>query len=148
MDARIKELWVGQMPAFLDIAKDAYGKVKFMNQANAVQYCSAQGAHLPSARELAQLAMSLGAKGIVDSCGSENKCYSVKATNANGSSDSFNYSYAGYETPDGDLGKYWFWSSSVNSNYSDNAFYFIGDNGYVDNYYRNNFNAVLCVSGH
>jgi hypothetical protein len=35
------------------------------NQFDAIRYCSNQGARLPSARELAQLSMSLGAKGFV-----------------------------------------------------------------------------------
>jgi hypothetical protein len=40
-----------------------------------------------------------------------------------------------------------FWSSSVNSNNSDNAFDLNGNNGDVDNDNRNNNNAVRCVSG-
>ena len=147
--ATLKQLQSGQMPApaFLDIVKNADGRVKTMNQAYAMQYCASQGAHLPSARELAQLSMSLGAKGIVDSCdSSDNKCYPIKAINADGRADSFNFSCAGYQRPEGELGNNWFWSSSVNSNFSDYAFYLSGDNGYVV-YVRNDIVAVRCVSG-
>lgn len=148
--ATLKQLQSCQMPApaFLDIVKNADGSVKTMNQADAIQYCASQGAHLPSARELAQLSMSLGAKGIVDACdSSDSSCYSVKATNADGSSDNFNFSYAGYQRPAGELGNNWFWSSSVYSNHSDFAFGLNGNFGVVVSAYRSSNYAVRCVSG-
>lgn len=149
--ATLKQLQSGQAatPAFLDIARNADGSVKsIMDQADAIHYCANQGAHLPSARELAQLSMSLGAKGIVDACDrSDKKCYSVKATNADGSSDNFNFSYAGYQRPAGELGNNWFWSSSVFSNFSGFAFVLNGYYGDVVYDVRYVNFAVRCVSG-
>lgn len=46
VDARIKELQDGQMPVFLDIARDPNGEVKYLNWREAVYYCADQGAHL------------------------------------------------------------------------------------------------------
>jgi len=146
--ATLKQLQSGQAPTpvFLDLVKNADGSVKTMNQSDAVHYCASQGAHLPSARELAQLSTSLGAKGIVDSCGSSDiSCYSVKATNADGNEDSFEFSYDGYQRPAGEMGNNWFWSSSAYSNVSDFAFFLNGSGGEVAYVYRNGHYAVRCV---
>lgn len=124
----LKQLNVARMPTFLDIAKNADGSVKYMSHADATQYCSNQGAHLPSARELSQLSMSLGARGIVDSCSSYNKCQYVGARNADGSSDRFYFSYAGYQLPAADIRKDLFWSSGYLGN-SDYAFILDGNDG-------------------
>ena len=116
-----------------------------MTQAAAIRYCANQGARLPSIRELAQLAMSHGAKGIVDTCyGSGHRCYSVNATNADGSSDKFKFIYAGYRRPEGE--DKWFWSSSISKIGS--AFGLDGGSGVVDSDVRSIFPAaVRCVSG-
>jgi hypothetical protein len=135
-----------RMPQFLDVARNADGSVRCMTQADAIQYCLNQGAHLPSARELAQLAMSLGARGIVESCGSDMNCYPVNATNADGSSDAFNFSYTGYRRPAGELGRNWFLSSSVAPYDSNYVFYLYGVYGFVYHYYRGGDSAVSCVS--
>jgi hypothetical protein len=60
-----------QTPSFLDIARNGDGSVKLMSQKEAFDYCANRGAHLPSARELAQLSMSFGARGILPSCDSD-----------------------------------------------------------------------------
>lgn len=136
--------------SFLDIARDMNGKVMYMNQSEAIKYCANQGAHLPSARELAQLSMSLGAKGIVDSCGYDKRtCYKVDSIeNADGSKDEFYFDYSGFEIPTGDLGDKWLWSSSVKSFNPDFAFVFHRHFGSIvyENGNYNNF-AVLCVAG-
>ncbi len=133
-------------PKFLDIVRDSDGSVKTMTQGDAIQYCSKRGAHLPSARELAQLWEILGAKGIVDSCRSDDKCYTIEILNVDGTSDSFYFSYAGYQRPSGELGNNSFWSSSVYSDSLDYAFFLNGEVGNVggSGVY---FNAVRCVSG-
>lgn len=134
---------------FLDVARDGSGKVIEMTKSNAVEYCKSKGAHLPSARELAQFPRSLGAWGISGyRCGStEQTCYLVSdIQNADGSKDEFYYSYSEYSRPDNDLGHNWFWSSSVNSK---NSSYAIGLSGYYGQitYLRFIKNAVLCVVG-
>ena len=139
----------GQAPTFLDIVKDADGSVKYMNQYDAVQYCAAQGAHLPSARELARLSMSLGAKGIseVTAPKPDISYYKISAKNADGSLDEFYFSYVGYQRPTSELGNNWFWSSSVGSVNSDFGFLLSGYGGDVFNYYRNSRVPVRCVAG-
>jgi len=150
----LKALQAGQAPRFLDIAKNADGSPNFMTQSEAIAYCKdpnqvPQPAHLPSARELVQLSTSLGAKGIVDKCeGSDQKCYTISAINVDRSQDTFNFSYEGYQRPSGELGKNWFWSSSVYSYGSGLAYVLYGADGNVGNYYRGHSNsAVRCVSG-
>lgn len=147
--ATLRALQAGQAPTFLDIAKNADGTVKYMNQNDAIQYCTAQGAHLPSARELAQLSMSLGAKGIAEikSGKPDNSYYSINAKNADGSSDKFYFSNEGYQRPAGEMGNNWFWSSSVFSYSSYYAFFFSGYFGGVFSDSRYYYGAVLCVSG-
>jgi len=146
VDARIEALQAGQIPVFLDTVEDASGRVKYLNQRDAIQYCASQGNHLPNARELARLSTSHGAKGIVGSCGSDSKCYPVQATNADGTHDKLYLSYDGYQSPAGDLGNNWFWSSSSSSNPAF-GFILIGDNGSIDRVGWINNNAVLCVAG-
>ncbi len=145
---------VDQIPVFLPIAKDG-NEVKYMNQYEAVEYCAGQGNHLPSARELAQLAkMSFGVRGIVDSCGWDSKCYSIKAINNDGSPDEFCYSNDGYQRPPDDLGID-LWSSSAQE---DVRYGWIFENNYnwkglissALRYYDGRWNkriAVRCVLG-
>ncbi len=132
---------------FLNVAKEENGTVKQMSQFDAVQYCAAQGAHLPSARELAQLSTSLGSKGIVDNCDSDNKCFLVVAKNADGSIDSFHFSSAGYQRPTDDFGVSWLWSSSVNLNASVRAFVLSGSGGDLFTDVRSSGYTAYCVSG-
>jgi hypothetical protein len=136
-----------EVPVFLEIARNVNGKVKYMSQEEAAQYCASQGARLPSARELTQLSVSLGAKGIVDSCGSEWSCAKRKhIQNADGTNDEFYFNYSGYQPPAGDLGNNWFWSSSVDSRYPEFGFFFNGvDGGIFMNLWVNRRHAVRCV---
>ncbi len=115
-----------------------------MTQSDAMSYCANQGMHLPSARELAELSASLGAAGISET--PKAGYYLVSAINADGKSDKFYFSYAGYKRPAGDLGNNWFWSSSVDSSNSDYAYYLYGINGFVDVFFLDhNKLAVRCV---
>lgn len=145
VDARIQEL---------DgvIARYADGRVRHMNQFDAMSYCASRGMHLPSARELAQLAASRGAAGISETA--KNGYYPVSAINADGKVDDFYVSYAGYNSPSGDLGNNWFWSSSVFSFSPYEAYVFNGshgphsDGGNFGNHSRYSVNfAVRCVVG-
>jgi uncharacterized protein (TIGR02145 family) len=133
-------------PQFGDIARNADGSVRYMNQFDAVSYCASQGMHLPRIRELAQLAVSLGAAGISET--PKDGYNLMTAKNADGKVDNFYFNYAGYKRPQGDLGNNWFWSSS---DYSDDPYFsyvFDGSNGvvYVD-YGVTSYHAVRCVTG-
>lgn len=141
-----------QAPKFLDIAKNADGGVKYISQEDAVQYCSDQGARLPSARELAQLSMTFGAKGIaeIQSGKPDNSYREIWVNNADGSLDRFYFSEEGYQRPAGELGDYTLWSSSRYSrDYYVYGFVFIGSIGgiYADFSFQNRDIAVRCVSG-
>jgi hypothetical protein len=121
-----------------------------MKIAEAVQYCENQGTHLPSARELAQFAVKLGAKGIVEACDSDDDfCQKVEAKNIDGKNDTFYFSAAGYRRPEGDLGKVWFSSSSVRLNgQAGFGFSLYGPYGFFGGTASDMGDAVLCVAGH
>ncbi len=123
---------------------DGYAAI-YMNQPDAIKYCASQGQHLPSARELAQLATSRGAAGISETA--KNGYYQVNAKNADGKVDSFYFRNSGYIRPADDLGNNWFWSSSVVLNRPDYAFDLYGGNGHVGYVYRDNLHAVRCERG-
>lgn len=106
-------------PIFLSITKSGRDIV-FMSPSEAMGHCLAIGARLPTARELAILAKRQGARGIVSSCESDNRCTLIQAVNADGRSlDRFYFSYAGYQKPtavDNDSSELTvMWSSSINA---------------------------------
>ena len=151
VDARIRELQ--PTPLIGDIARNADGSIRYMNQYDAVLYCANQGKRLPSARELAQFSMTFGAKGILEMHDIRNGdvpegYHHVKAKNADGKDDSFYFNYAGYQPAKGDLGQSWLWSSSVDSEYSGFAYDLSGVYGDIDNFNRTIDNhAVRCAAG-
>lgn len=136
-----------QTPSFLDIARNGDGSVKLMSQNEAFEYCAKQGTHLPSARELAQLSMSFGARGIVSSCGSDVRCGRVRTEHSRYSPENFFFSDAGYQRPAGDLGNYWFWSSSVDTYAYGFGWVMYGSSGSIVIAYNNtdHKNAVRCA---
>lgn len=156
LDARIQKLQAGIAPTFGDIVRKDSSSEKYcsdvsdsgicyMTQQKAIDYCASQSQHLPSARELAQLSASLGAKGILAEA--MNDSYPITAKNLDGTIDQFNFSYTGYKRPAGDLGNNWFWSSSVRPNLSYGTFYFSGGVGRVGSFNRSYDIAVRCVAG-
>jgi hypothetical protein len=134
--------------SFMDVAKNADGSLKTMNQADAIEYCSAQGAHLPSASEFVQFAMRLGAKGIADS-NLDDSFHKFNVTNVNGTENTFYFSSDGYRPPaDAPPGNILFWSSSVLSNNSVRGFVWGADYGFISDVVRNyTVPAVGCVLG-
>lgn len=88
-------------PVFTDYVRDDVGRVKYVSRLDARYHCETQGARLPSARELAQLFMSNGAKGIVRACETAQDCKKInKIKNVDGSSDEFFFDKSGYQRPD------------------------------------------------
>ncbi|MBN8542629.1 MAG: hypothetical protein J0L82_19720 [Deltaproteobacteria bacterium] len=73
-----------------------------MNHNEAITYCIDRQAHLPSARELAQLSMSLGAKGIAEIKGGkpDDSYHQFKFKNSDESSDNFYFCREGYQRPE------------------------------------------------
>ena len=128
----------------------------------AIEYCKdpknvKQPAHLPSARELTQLATKHGAKGIVKTCKPELDCENFNLLNADNTEDVFKYVTNGYKQPAKELGA-WLWSGSRQRSTSH---WYLGENdsklavvgggatgrlGYVD-IERAFGGAVRCVLG-
>lgn len=148
-------VFANSVPQFADIVRKPDGSVYYMNQYEASAYCSSQGMHLPSARELAQLSASLGAQGIKElnqfpneKAANEAGFYLINAQNADNINDSFYFNKSGYSRPEGDLGNYWFMSSSVAQEAPYIAFGLSGYGGHVDRYYYSvTEDAVRCASG-
>ncbi len=148
VEENIKEL---QSPQIGDIARDTDGKIRYMNRADAISYCSNQGQHLPSARELAQLASRpctsdradkepCGAAGVSDMqlsvltslnypLGVFPVNLRVAAKNVDGKIDVFYWNNQGYLPPEGDLWSNGFWSSSVISEGRPHPFFFNASRG-------------------
>ena len=127
VDGRINEI---QMQA-----PKSESKFPILNLPDAVGYCAKQGQHLPSVRELAVYAMKFGARGIVDSCNSDDKqCHHIQAVDVSGSPDSFYYSSAGYRRPQGEHGDSLFWSWSFKADEQWHSFGFDAIYGSISHY--------------
>jgi hypothetical protein len=126
-----------------DIATNTDGTIQYMNKSNAISYCKSKGKRLPSARELAQMAQGMGARGITDRA-EINGYYELIAKNADGRIDHFYFSPIGYKRSAAFFGSNGFWSSSISI--TGNTFILRGDHGYITEYNSLNFNeAALCV---
>src|SRR4051794_10978038 len=64
VEARAQELHSESSSYLGDFVRDANGGIRSMTQTEAVSYCKSQGQRLPTVRELALYAQSLGAQGI------------------------------------------------------------------------------------
>jgi len=120
----------------------------------AVNYCDAKGSRLPTARELAQIATRMGAKGILEKTvvdakfkGQAPEGYNlVVAINADGSVDQFYYNPRGYKPPS-DLNAQssdW-WSSSIRQGYSNFSYTLLGSSGILFPTNRFTKNLAMCV---
>ena len=111
----------------------------------AKKICHDKGMRLPTARELALASQSMGAKGISET--KKDGYYLVKGSDSSGKPDPFYFNNKGYRRPAGELGNYWFWSSSGHPDYSGNAYILVGTYGYIDGVYYRHYssNAVRCV---
>jgi hypothetical protein len=112
------------------IARNSDGDVLYMRQDEALRYCKLHGSLLPSARDLALLTMSLGAKGIRDTAypgiSIEDPKVKAEITRNNGEgyferlirsqtgdlNILFYFSSSGYKGSK-DFSNDWFWSSAA-----------------------------------
>jgi hypothetical protein len=78
---------------------------------------------------------------IVRSAGT-NRFTDVHIINADGKTNRFYFSYAGYIRPAGNLGISWFWSSSVIQKVADYALDLVGYDGVLGPYYKNRKQSV------
>jgi len=113
-----------------DIVRNTDGSAMLMSQIVADEYCLMQGSRLPTIRELAVYAQSLGARGIRETAYPEQALTSpaVKAENEEMQNEGytsridkvsrgqvvvdFYFSSTGYKTPPGELGQYSLWSAT------------------------------------
>lgn len=120
-------------PKFTDVARDANGKILHMNQYEADSYCRSRNQRLPTARDLAAYAHSMGAKGISKTPkDSDNKDSNEQIVGSDvwGNPDVFFYSNEGFRPVlEDDSMDSSFWSSSVSQMDSANAYILFGDFG-------------------
>ena len=110
-------------PRFMEVETDASGTTVYMTQDQAVGLCrdkykdTPEGAHLPSARELARLAVSYGAKDIIEK-GEKNRERSYYPVLTKSKLDNivddfyFSSDLSDYVKPKEELNLNLFWSSS------------------------------------
>ncbi len=137
-----------QTSIIADTAKNSDGSVKLMNYQDALDHCTRQEMRLPSARELAELSQSLGAKGIKETIFPNTKVndevraertqnlsqgyYAIYSTNAKGEQTiDFYFSESGYQKPSNELGEFWFWSSSHISTNKNVVYGLSGSEGFL-----------------
>ena len=131
-------------PSLSDIARNADGSVRRMTQYDAENYCRNQGERLPTVRELALYAQSLGAQGISETA--KAGYYVVKELDGAGSPANFYFNSQGYVRPTGELGNLGsFWSSSVYPGVSDVAYGLIAGDGDIGAGRRSALDVVRCV---
>ncbi len=155
VDEQINFLLNNQTPKFLDVVVDESGDSISFTQSDAILYCAKLNAHLPSAREFAQFAKSMGAAGTLEVDyvwsslqGKVPPGFSlVNATDSNGVPDVFYFNSQGLTVPKLAIEQNFFWSSSTNKNYQDGFYLYFGNAGKLA-YGRNMTNAkasVRCV---
>lgn len=97
------------------------------SQYQAERECLNMHMRLPTAREFALFARSLGAQGISET--KKDGYYLVKGTDSAGNPDHFYFSNKGYKRPAEDDGAVFFWTSTVHSVDSRYAYSFNGYTG-------------------
>ena len=126
-------------------------KVRYLTHYEAAESCPA-GTRLPTIRELAEEAEKRGAKGIlelnqVDPKAVQKGYRKVSVINMNGKKDEFYFNHHGYKKPKRELDKNNFWSSSINSEFSDGVYVFNGEYGTIGSVCRGRkyHDTFLCI---
>lgn len=97
-------------PSLSELIRDSDDTVKLVRQFDGDRLCRNQGNRLPTIRELALYAQSLGAEGISETPRPGFKL--IEGADAIGRADNFYFSAKGYRPPAGELSEYYWWSSS------------------------------------
>jgi hypothetical protein len=157
------EAQVGSSPGLGDILRHTSGNVRHMKQYDAERTCRELGTRLPTARELAVYSQSLGARKIRETTHPDvattdstvraeiaqmdrDGYYPIYVANPSGQrAVDFYFNDSGYRRPAGDLGYYWFWSSSVHPDFSNNAYLLSGFGGGFQYYNRSDYDGVAEV---
>ncbi len=153
-DRVMKRLAVKAGPADIaasltEIARNEDGSVRRMTQYDADRYCRHQGQRLPTVRELALYAQSLGAQGISEK--QKDGYYFVRGMDSLGNPDNFYFSDKGFQS-NSEEDSFLLWSSSIDlggiSNSTDDAYSLNGWNGMItwgDIRYNAKYSATRCV---
>ena len=145
-----EEIYVRKSDGFVVQAKtDGEQVLNWITQNDAEAICDSLGARLPTSLELAQEAVKYGS--VLKKPNAEGKCdpedgeFFDLVSNENG--PYFCYSYVNYVRPEGDLGYYWVWSSSLAPR-ADGYAYLLhglnGDYGYISRSKGFKNTAVRC----
>lgn len=128
------------------------GNVCLMNWQEALQYCESQNAHLPTAREYANLIKPRGSQVLeADEVKGEapKGFYLVESRNAEGSYDSFYMNHSGYKRPAGETENYRLWTASAPPSHPQYAHVYYtewgGGGGDPKEHLKTYRNAVQCV---
>ena len=143
-DADLRELQAAQAVGFLGLETIAYNKISY---GDAVAYCTSLGGRLPTAREWARYAESLGAMRYTGY--HDDHPYFFYRTHLRSNSrerDYFWFRSWGYRRPSGVMGINMFWSQSVHAEVTGRYFFFHGIDGVIWSYDMA-IGAVRCVSG-
>lgn len=137
------------------ILRDATGRVLRAKQKDAAKACSSRGMHLPTLRELAELAEQRGAKGLKELHAIEEPDLAAgyvlhTPTNPDGKRDDFYYNRRGYREPDRKVIGEIFWSSSacvgcVEGTGADSAYAFSSVTGEIADKYATIPYGVRCL---
>lgn len=132
------------------ILRNDDGAIVYLNQHQANKACP-ENTQLPSARQMAIISQSRGAKEILELAQVKNGTvpegyYKISAINIDGSKDEFFYNHEGYQNPGGTVGTDWFWTSSIFVDDTNQAFYLGGSSGFIGQDFRRFYlSAVLCL---
>jgi hypothetical protein len=144
---------------FGEILKTSNGDIDHMTYEQAMKACPI-GSHLPTAREITQLAVNEGAEGILTQAQVDREralgvpfgdlaqgVSQIVALNPGQfEPDRFWFRFAGYKVPTGDLVYEWFWSSSLDPRGYGWPFYFQNHSGVIAVAFPNYKMAVRCIS--
>jgi len=132
------------------IVLDNEGHLLLASQRDAIRACPV-GTHLPSAREFANDAHARGARGTAEMphtgfdqapAGYD----TIWSSTLQGQRDDFYFNSKGYHRPQGDLGKYCFWTSSLAHFEIFRGYCFNGKNAYFVTLHTGvNFLPVRCI---
>jgi hypothetical protein len=158
---------VSAAPVLGEILRDENGEVLHLNHWDAERKCHLRGGRLPTARELAEYSQGLGARGIretshpgmsttdwrtvrseIEQMGRDGY-YPIYVTNRLGQQAvDFYFNYSGYQCPTNESGSFWFWSSSVRPEDTNDAYSLssdVGVVGHVPRRYDASSSAVRCM---
>lgn len=128
------------------------GDVCLMTWSQAVLFCKGQGAHLPTAREYAELLLPRGTLILETnevSGAAPKDFYLVDSLNPDGAHDAFYMNHSNYKRPLEELGNHLLWTASIPPQHQQYAHVYYdewgGGGGNPQDHLLTHLNAVQCV---